>query len=207
MGASLTAMRASMQLHVRRGWGLRLELPLNEPSEEPRMSFLSRLFGTGRDPKEDLRPLWHRTVEIAREPHWYAECGVADTVEGRFDMITAVLAVVLVRMEREEELVAPSVFLTELFVDDMDGQLREAGVGDLVVGKRMGRLMSTMGGRLGAYRTGLASDDTALAQAVERNVTLGDGGSADCVARNMRALAARLDTTTAEALVAGEFAA
>ena len=171
------------------------------------MSFLSRLFGTGRDPKDNLRPLWHRTVEIAREPHWYATCGVADTVEGRFDMITAVLAVVLVRMEHEEGLVASSVFLTELFVDDMDGQLREAGVGDLVVGKRMGRLMSTMGGRLGAYRSGLASDDVALAQAVERNVTLGDDGSAECVARHMRALAARLDATESEALLAAEIAA
>lgn len=171
------------------------------------MSFLSRLLGTGRDPKDALRPLWHRTVEIAREPHWYAECGVADTLEGRFDMITAVMAMLLVRMEREEALVAPSVFLTELFVDDMDGQLREAGVGDLVVGKRMGKLMSTMGGRLGAYREGLAGDDATLARAAERNVTLNETGSANCVARHLRALAARLDATEAKALLAAEIAA
>ena len=64
---------------------------------------------------------------IAREPHWYAECGVADTVPGRFDAITLVLALVMLRMEREEALIAPSVRLTELFVDDMDGQLRQSG--------------------------------------------------------------------------------
>ena len=171
------------------------------------MSLLSRLFGAGRDPRDGLRPLWHRTVELAREEHWYATCGVADTLEGRFDMITAVLAVVLVRMEREETLVAPSVYLTELFVDDMDGQLREAGVGDLVVGKRMGKLMSTMGGRLGAYRDGLASPDGLLATAVNRNVTLDEDGSAACVAEGLRSLSARLDRTDAKALLAAEIAA
>src|SRR5690242_175370 len=99
------------------------------------MKLLARLFGSGNDPREALRPLWHRVVELAREKRWYAEHGVADTIEGRFDMITAVLALVLLRMEREPELVESSVFLTELFVEDMDGQLRERGVGDVVVGK------------------------------------------------------------------------
>ena len=57
-----------------------------------------------------------------------------------------VLALVLLRMEREEALIAPSVLLSKLFIEDMDGQMRQSGVGDLVVGKRMGKLMGALGG-------------------------------------------------------------
>ena len=67
------------------------------------MNLLSRLFRSTPDPREALRPLWHRVVEISREPQWYTDCDVADSVAGRFDMITAVLALVLLRLEREEE--------------------------------------------------------------------------------------------------------
>ena len=67
------------------------------------VSLLSRIFGKGNDKRDALRPLWHRVVEIAREKPWYAECGVADTVPGRFDAVTMVLAVVMLRMEREEK--------------------------------------------------------------------------------------------------------
>jgi len=169
------------------------------------MTLLSRLFGRADDPREELRPLWHRVVELAREKHWYADRGVADTVEGRFDMITAVLAMVLLRMEREPALVPASVLLTELFVEDMDGQLRESGVGDVVVGKHMGRLVSAMGGRLGAYREALAQDgDEALAAAVMRNVSLLDGADGAKIAEGLRALAGRLATIAGDPLLAGE---
>ena len=170
------------------------------------MSFLANLLGLGRDPRRDLAPLWHATVELGRDPHFYAECGVADTVEGRFDMVTAALALVLLRMEREPELVEPSVRLTELFVDDMDGQLRESGVGDVVVGKHLGRLRSVMGGRLGAYRDNLAADKE-LEEAVARNVSLSEGGSPACVAIRLREVAARLDRTRGADLLEGNIAA
>ncbi|MCY1669692.1 hypothetical protein OVA07_01560 [Novosphingobium sp. SL115] len=162
------------------------------------MSFFGKLFGRKADDRAVARPLWHRTVEIAREKEWYRDCGVADTVAGRFDMITLILSIVLIRMERDAELVEPSVRLTELFVDDMDGQLRESGVGDVVVGKRMGQLMSVLGGRLGAYREGLlAKDDAMMAEAVDRNVTLHDGADPLLVARRARAFAAGLDLVPA----------
>jgi len=167
------------------------------------MKLLSRLFRTQADPREALRPLWHRVVGIAREKEWYADMGVADTLEGRFDMITAVLTLVLLRMEREEELIQPSVFLTELFVEDMDGQLRESGVGDLVVGKHIGRLVSSLGGRLGAYRAALAEeDDTALEQAVKRNLNLADESKARLTAAGLRTLYNRLVYTPGETLLA-----
>jgi cytochrome b pre-mRNA-processing protein 3 len=169
------------------------------------MKLLARLFGNGNDPREALRPLWHRVVELARERDWYAQHGVADTIEGRFDMITAVLALVLLRMEREPELVEGSVFLTELFVEDMDGQLRERGVGDVVMGKHVGRLVSAMGGRLGAYRAALAEpSEDALIAAVERNVSLIEGASGAGTAAGLRALAGRLAAADGERLRVGE---
>ena len=167
------------------------------------MRLLSRLLGSA-DPREALRPLWHRTVEISREREWYAECGVADTVAGRFDMITAVLSLVLLRMERDEALAGRTALLTELFVEDMDGQLRESGVGDLVVGKHMGKLMSSLGGRLGAYRAALSEPgDVPLAEALRRNVTLTEGAAAGALAARLRSLAGTLEATAADDLLAG----
>ena len=91
------------------------------------MSFFSRLLGTAPDPRESVRPLWHRVIELARDPGYYTECKVADSIAGRFDLITAVLSVVMVRVEASE-MRAESALLAELFVEDMDGQLREFGV-------------------------------------------------------------------------------
>lgn len=160
------------------------------------MSFLSRLLGTGPDPRETVRPLWHRVVELARDRSYYTQCNVADTVGGRFDLITAVLCVVMVRVEASE-MRSESALLAELFVEDMDGQLREFGVNDVVVGKRVGKLMSVLGGRLGAYRGALlAKDRDRLVAAVSRNVTFSEGAdeaaSAAGVADRLMALSDRL---------------
>lgn len=139
------------------------------------MSFLSRLLGTAPDPREGVRPLWHRVVELARDRAYYTECGVADSIGGRFDLITAMVSVMMVRLEASE-LRGESALLAELFVEDMEGQLREFGVNDVVVGKRVGKLMSVLGGRLGAYRSALNNRDAAkLAGAVQRNVTFAEG--------------------------------
>jgi len=171
------------------------------------MSFLSRLLRRKDDDRAAYRPLWHRTVELARDPRWYAEGGVADTVGGRFDAITLTLCAVLLRMEREPALVEPSVRLTELFVDDMDGQLRESGVGDLVVGKHMGRLMSVLGGRLGALRQALAApDDSLLVEAIKRNVTLSEAADPARIAGLLRGFAGALEGMAAEDILAARIA-
>jgi cytochrome b pre-mRNA-processing protein 3 len=186
------------------------------------VSLISRLLGKRPDSRDAVRPLWHRVVEIARERAWYAEGGVADTVPGRFDAVTLVLALVMLRMERDkhapagggnggdnggvrgdDRLIEPSVRLTELFVDDMDGQLRQSGVGDLGVGKRMGRLMSVLGGRIGAFREALAGhDDVALAQVLERNLTLSPGADMAWLKREVRRLHADIDSLSFEDLMA-----
>lgn len=170
------------------------------------MPILRRLFASKPQPREALRPLWHKVVEISREPEWYAECGVADTVPGRFDMITAVLALVLLRLERDGDRAAESALLTELFVEDMDGQLRESGIGDIVVGKHIGKLMGSLGGRLGAYRVAIGQeDDHALQKAVLRNVTLQEDLGPKALAARLRVLADRLAASSADEVLSGRF--
>lgn len=153
----------------------------------------------------DLLPLWTTIVAEARRPEWYASDGVADTLEGRFDMVSAVTALVLLKLE-DEDARAENARLTELFITDMEGQLREAGVGDLMVGKRMGKLVAALGGRVGAYREGLAQDDAVLAKAAERNVSFGDNGNAVAFAARLRGLFTRIGATPLDALLAGEIA-
>lgn len=175
------------------------------------MSFLARLFGNvfslGPDPREEWRPLWQRTVAEARDPDWYRMCGVADSVEGRYDMITLVLTLVMLRLEDEGGMAASTARLTELFVEDMEGQLREAGIGDPTVGKKINALMQSMNGRIGAYREGLRSDPKVLVEAVRRNVTMAQPDEAEALVQRMAALHARLERTSMDQLRAGEFAA
>lgn len=154
------------------------------------MSFLSRLFGTESDPREDIRPLWHAIVGEARQPRWYREGGVADTLEGRFDMITAVMALAILRMERSEVLARDTAFLTELFVEDMDSQLRESGLGDPSIGKYVGRLVSAMGGRIGAFREALGGE-RAMEDVIAKNMTLVEDADAAPLAAGLRDLADR----------------
>ncbi|MGC1269697.1 MAG: ubiquinol-cytochrome C chaperone family protein [Croceibacterium sp.] len=157
------------------------------------MSLLSRLLGTGRDPRENLRPLWHRTVELSRAPQWYVQGQVVDSVAGRFDMIVQLTCLVILRLEREPDTGKQVALLIELFVADMDGQLRESGVGDLVVGKKIGHLVSVLGGRLGALRQALPqADDAALIAALERNTTLAEGATPQVLAGQLRAMEQRL---------------
>lgn len=171
------------------------------------MSLLHRLFRPAPDPREALRPLWHRVVELSRTPALYEEDGVADTVAGRFDMIAAILSLVLLRIERDPTLMREGVLLTELFVEDMDGQLRESGVGDIVVGKHVGKLMAVLGGRLGALREALATPDGgALRAALERNVTMVEGRDTAALAARLRAFADTLAGLDSKRLLAGDMA-
>lgn len=175
------------------------------------MSILARLFGTvfssGPDPREEWRPLWHRVVAEARDPDWYRMCGVADSVEGRYDMITLVLTLVMLRLEDAGDMGPATARLTELFVEDMEGQMREAGIGDPTVGKKINALMESMNGRIGAYRDGLRSDPKVLVEAVRRNVTMAQPDEAEALVQRMAALHARLERSSVDELREGEIAA
>lgn len=130
-------------------------------------NFFSNLFNPPQ-PKDTLIPLYQKIVEQGRNPYWYMEGGVKDTQDGRFDMIVAILAIILLRLENEEDMIQNSVYLTEIFVDDMDGQMRELGMGDVVVGKHVGKMVGALGGRLEAYRK--AYNQGSLDNALIRNL-------------------------------------
>ncbi|MES2055628.1 MAG: ubiquinol-cytochrome C chaperone family protein [Pseudomonadota bacterium] len=133
---------------------------------------MAKMFGGifgGRS--ESALPLYNAVVTRARAPHWYLDGQVPDTVDGRFDMVAAILSFVVLRLEKDPAGAATSALLTEHFVSDMDGQLRELGIGDVVVGKHIGKMMSMLGGRIGAYRDGLAAGD--LPPALLRNLYRG----------------------------------
>lgn len=170
------------------------------------MKFLKTLFGFGPDPREELVPLYIAIVHIAREPVWYAEMGVPDTLDGRFDMVAAILSLVQVRIEAEG---APGrsagTYLTEVFIDDMEGQVRQIGIGDVLVGKHLGKMVAAMGGRLTAYREAI-HDPAALEAALVRNIWRGEpapDARPAAVAERLRAISARLGATVWEDVLGG----
>jgi cytochrome b pre-mRNA-processing protein 3 len=169
------------------------------------MISLRKLFRPGPDPREARRPLWHAVVATARAPHWYEAGGVPDTLDGRFDMVSLVLALVLHRIDDDPAHALAGVQLTELFVSDMDGQMRQIGFGDMVVGKQVGRMVGALGGRLGAYRAVDGSD--ALRHALGRNLWRGKApatAALDHVAAEVAALRAGLAATPVETLLGAD---
>jgi cytochrome b pre-mRNA-processing protein 3 len=167
------------------------------------LSFLQNIFGETRQ-RAALDPLYRAVVALGRDPAWY-RAGVPDTLDGRFDMVAAVMALVLLRIEAEGEAGrGPSVLLTEIFIDDMDGTLRQIGIGDYVVGKHVGRMVSALGGRLAAFREARAQGG--FAGAVRRNVfhdSPPSGEAVGTVAARLERVAAALDATPLAALLAG----
>lgn len=173
------------------------------------MSFLKRLFGKP-EPAPRTAPLYAAVVAAARQPGWYVEGQVPDTLDGRFEMVAVILSLALLRLEREGPAYgAEAAELTETFVTDMDGQLRQLGVGDVVVGKHIGKMMSALGGRLGAYRDGL-TEGSDLAAALVRNLYRGEAPAAaalETVIAKLRGQHAALARQAPEALLAGEWPA
>lgn len=152
--------------------------------------------------------LYAAVVAEARRPDWYLAGEVPDTMDGRFDMVALVLSLVLLRLE-DEGAAQMCADVTERFITDMDGVLRQDGVGDQVVGKHIGRMMAALGGRLGAYRDS-RGDDAAFAEALKRNLWRGaavDDGAVDWVVAEARRLGRQLDATPLAALTTGNLRA
>jgi len=169
------------------------------------LSFLQRLFGETKQ-RATLLPLYRALVDFSRDPFWFREGAVPDTLDGRFDMLSAITALAMLRLEAEGEAgIRPSVILTEIFVEDMDGTLRQIGIGDYVVGKHIGRMMGALGGRLGAFRDSAQSGS--LAPAVRRNIFHDDplaDDKVDLVTARLEAFRALLAETPISSLLAGE---
>lgn len=167
----------------------------------------NRLSGR-RAVRPPLDALYRAIVAVAREPRWYTAGAVPDTLDGRFDMVAATLSLVLIRLENEAGGAAHSVGLTERFVEDMDGSLREIGVGDLVIGKRVGHMVGALEGRLGAYRAALAGGEP-IADALARNLYRGEPPAVEALAWTSDAivdLKRGIDATPLDRLIVGEIA-
>ena len=169
------------------------------------MSLFQRIFGETKQ-RAPLQPLYRAIVAKGRDPSWYRDGQVPDTLDGRFDMIAAILSLVLLRLETEGESgKGPSVLLTEIFIDDMDGTLRQLGIGDYVVGKHVGRMMGALGGRIGAYRDALTGS-ASLEEALERNLYRGAAPAPQAlahVADRIRVLWTELEAVPLDSLCGG----
>lgn len=120
---------------------------------------------------DTISTLYGTIVAQARLPCFYQDYAVPDTVNGRFDVIVLHVAVVLERIAAEPSLRDLGQGLFDHFWQDMDHNLREMGIGDLAVPKRMRDLGEAFYGRAGAYRAALADDDPRLLiEALIRNV-------------------------------------
>jgi cytochrome b pre-mRNA-processing protein 3 len=157
-----------------------------------------------------LEPLYNAAIAEARDPFWYLDGAVPDTIDGRFDMVGAVVSLLIMRLDAEGDVgKTPAVMLTEIFIDDMDGQLRQVGIGDIVVGKHIGRMLSALGGRLEVYGAALRGEAD-LKAALIRNVYRGEApaeAAVTAVASRLEALAKSLAGQPFDALMAGQLRA
>jgi cytochrome b pre-mRNA-processing protein 3 len=155
---------------------------------------------------QTIEALYGAIVAQARSPSFYAEHGVPDTVEGRFDMIVVHLALVIRRLRSEAEegrTVGQAVF--DAFCADMDHNLREMGFSDMAVPRRMRRFGEAFYGRASAYDRGLDEvSGNELSRALGRNI-FGDEDhrGAAALAAYMRASEQELLQISGEDIVRG----
>jgi cytochrome b pre-mRNA-processing protein 3 len=137
-------------------------------------------------------------VAQARSPALYAQLGAPDTIEGRFELLCAHVILLLDRLKGESGPFADTrQTLFDVFVSHLDGAMREMGVGDLAMGKRMRRLGEAFYGRLQAYQGAFAAlpDPSTLEALVARTILDGSeaapNGLAGYLRRAREALAAQ----------------
>jgi cytochrome b pre-mRNA-processing protein 3 len=153
--------------------------------------------------------LYGAAVAAAREHYLYESLGVPDTLDGRFDLVSLHAYLLIHRLHGQPEpgpALAQAVF--DAMFSDMDMNLREMGVGDLSVGKRVRAMWEAFHGRASAYTAAMqAGDRPALEAALARNVWRGGPAPPDAaaaLARLVLAQAAYLERQDVAALASGE---
>jgi cytochrome b pre-mRNA-processing protein 3 len=173
--------------------------------------FLSILFGKRPDDATAHR-LYVVLAAQSRQPAFYSNGGVPDNLDGRFDMLALHMFLVLRRLSRHQGSGASASLAQQLFdvmFGDMDQSLREMGVGDLTVGKRIRAMSEAFYGRVEAYEAGLQATDgnATLMSALERNLYRGNPPGQPVLAgmaAYMRATAALLEGQSADDFLAGK---
>ena len=126
-------------------------------------------------PRGTIEIIYGMIVTQAREPLFYRDLGVPDTVNGRFDLLLLHLWMALGRLKSLPDGAELSQALFDRFCIDMDDNLREMGVGDLTVPKRMQAFGEAFYGRVAAYDLALAGGDEPLALTFCKNILNGQG--------------------------------
>ncbi|WP_029056851.1 ubiquinol-cytochrome C chaperone family protein [Stappia stellulata] len=146
-------------------------------------------------------------VAQARQPHFYASLDVPDTVDGRFELVVLHTILVLERLRGGSQVESAfSQDLFDLFFEDMDGTLREMGVGDVTVPKKVKKMAEAFYGRAAVYGQALKDGGTqSLAGAVERNffAETQKPEAAFAMARYIRSAADALDGQPADEILQG----
>ncbi len=146
-------------------------------------------------------------VAQSRQPRFYAEWNVPDTVTGRFDMISLHLGLLMRRLKTGQKATREfSQNLFDLFFKDMDRSLREMGAGDMAVPKRIQKMGELFFGLLAGLTDALEQeDDEALAQVLKRNVYGGeDTAHLDELCAYVRDFAARLQGVDDDTILSGK---
>jgi cytochrome b pre-mRNA-processing protein 3 len=166
-----------------------------------------RCFRSSSHPST-IRALYGTIVAQARCATFYSGYGVPDTVQGRFDLIVLHLVLVLDRLGRDNgagRSVGQELF--DVFCGDLEDNLREMGVGDLAVPKRMRRFGEAFYGRQAAYLAAFtAADERELEKALVRNIFAGadDDRGAARLARYARAALRQFEVQEEGALLRGK---
>lgn len=151
--------------------------------------------------------LYGAVVTLARRPHLYEAIGIADTPEGRYEALVLHLFLVLDRVQAEGATAAEHAqALVETFVTDMDDNMREMGVGDLTVPKKVKKAAGALYDRVETYRTAMAAEgEGELAVALQRLIPAAEGQDLDAaaLAGDAREVAARLSGLSFASIVAG----
>ena len=125
---------------------------------QPIWNYLTARFSSRTQPRRTASELYGRVVAQSREPWFYGDLGVPDTPEGRLEMVLLHVTLVLHRLKAEGSAVEPVArALAEAFVTDMDDCLREMGVGDMTVAKKVKKAAAALFDRTRDYEHALAS--------------------------------------------------
>ena len=166
-----------------------------------------RLFAKRSASRALADRLYRAIVARARHPGLYAGLGVADTLDGRFEMLM-LHVIVLVRRLRADGAGELAQRLFDVMFADMDQALRELGVGDLAVPKRIRTMAEAYYGRSAAYEVALGPERPAeeLVAVVARNAFPDGhaGGAAERLAGYVRQLAAAVGGASVADIAAGQ---
>tara|TARA_B100002052_G_C15803055_1_gene562107 strand:- start:403 stop:939 length:537 start_codon:yes stop_codon:yes gene_type:complete len=135
--------------------------------------FINRFFSKTRQDKLASN-VFKIIVDQSREKYFYTNLGVPDTLEGRFELIVLHTFLVVRCLKNNKTMKKFGRDIMTVLFDDFDLSLRELGVGDMGIGKKIKVMADSFYGRCKAYEEGLNSGDKEIEEAIIRNIYRGE---------------------------------